>query len=110
MNVYEWYIFTEALIGAYILLALYARKRGILERYNLALYGPFIMWKTEKGKALLERLARKERFWNAYGDMSIVITVGAMISMMVLLLWSAVYVLSIPAERAPEVSSSPSGR
>jgi len=103
MNVYEWYIFTEALIGAYILLALYARKKGILERYHLALYGPFIMWKTEKGKALLERLAKKERFWNAYGDMSIAITVGAMISMMVLLLWSAVYVLSIPASRAPEV-------
>jgi membrane-associated protease RseP (regulator of RpoE activity) len=102
MNVYEWYIFTEALIGAYILIAVFLNKKGLLERYHLQLYGPFIMWKTEKGKALLERMAKKERFWKAYGDISIVITVAAMILMMVLLLWSAVYVLSIPADRSPE--------
>ncbi len=102
MNVYEWYIFTEALIGAYLLLALYARNKGILERYHLALYGPFIMWKTEKGKALLERMAEKDRFWKWYGDVSIAITVFAMVAMMVLLLWSAVYVMSLPADRSPE--------
>jgi len=55
---------------------LYAVKKKGGEHFSLI--GPLIMWKTEKGKKLVDRIA-KYRAWKTYGDISIIIVSIAMI-------------------------------
>src|SRR5256885_13627781 len=57
-------------------LLLYAlQKRGLLEKRGLAPSpppaGPFLMWKTLRGRQLIDRLARPKRFWRGFGDAAI---------------------------------------
>lgn len=104
MSTMSWYALAAGLIAAYVAIVAILRGKGLLERYNLQIYGPFLMWKTVRGRAYLERLSRHERFWKAYADISIWITVTAMITMIGMLLWSAVYVLTIPPSRSPSPS------
>src|SRR3970040_381939 len=69
-------------------------------KWGLALMGPFLMWKTGKGRALIDRLARRARFWRWFGDASIVLVAVAMVSMTALLAWLAGVVGNISARRA----------
>src|SRR2546427_7471803 len=69
--------------------------------FGLALMGPFLMWKTGKGRAFLDRLAQRRRFWRWFGDASIVIVGLAMVTMTALLVWTAILAATIPPERAP---------
>ncbi|MCI0497862.1 MAG: site-2 protease family protein, partial [Thermoplasmata archaeon] len=104
MSALLWYGITFALIAAYVAVVLFLRKRGLLERFHLQIYGPFLMWKTVRGRKFLERLSRHRRFWNAYADVSVWITVTAMVAMIGLLVWSAVFVLTIRPSGAPDPS------
>lgn len=54
--------------------------------------GPFLMWKTVRGRALIERLARPKRFWKVFGDLSILLVAVTMAGMTVLLVWQATLV------------------
>ena len=71
------------------------------ESFGLALMGPFLMWKTGKGRALIDRLARRVRFWRGFGDLSLVLVGIAMVAMTALLAWLAVLVVNIPPGREP---------
>lgn len=71
------------------------------EKFGLALMGPFLMWKTGRGRAFLDRLAQRRTFWRWFGDVSIVLVGIAMVAMTALLLWLAVLVVSIPPGREP---------
>ena len=71
------------------------------EKGGLALMGPFLMWRTVHGRRLLDRLARRKRFWRWFGDASIVIVGASMALMTALLVWLAFLVVNIPRERAP---------
>ncbi len=57
-----------------ILLYIVKKKGG--EHFTIV--GPLIMWKTEKGKKLIDRIARK-KIWKRYGDFSIAVTIVAMV-------------------------------
>ena len=74
-------------------------KKKVLEKYSMGLFGPFLMWKTQKGKALIERIAKKERFWKVFGTISIALCVFFMVGMTLLLLWEATIVAQIPADK-----------
>src|SRR3972149_1919932 len=54
---------------------------------GFALSGPFLMWKTRRGRRLLDRLAQRRRFWRLFGDASVAIVFLAMVSMTALLVW-----------------------
>jgi membrane-associated protease RseP (regulator of RpoE activity) len=54
--------------------------------------GPFLMWKTVRGRALIDRLARYGRFWRVFGNLGIVLVVITMVGTTVLLLWEATLV------------------
>jgi len=95
------YILALIILLSWIVLVYALHKSGILKRAGLTLWGPFIMWRTRKGRAFIERLARPKRFWRAYALLSKVICLAVMIFIMGLLLWEATLVTSIPAESAP---------
>lgn len=69
--------------------------------FGLALMGPFLMWKTGKGRAFLDRLARRPRFWRQFGNLSLGIVAVAMAAMTALLVYLAALVVNIPRDRAP---------
>jgi membrane-associated protease RseP (regulator of RpoE activity) len=96
-----WFAGTIIAALAFVAVAYGLHRRGLLERYNLSLYGPFILWKTKKGRHLLRRISRRRGIWIRYGNFSIWITAVAMAAMISLLLWAAFYVTQIRPERAP---------
>ncbi len=73
-------------------------RRGVLERHQLHPAGPFLMWKTKRGRALIERLARPKRFWRVFGDAAIIIVALTMATTTLLLLWEAT-IVQTPAVR-----------
>ncbi|MCD6170988.1 MAG: site-2 protease family protein, partial [Thermoplasmata archaeon] len=67
---------------------------------HFTLVGPLIMWKTEKGKKFIDRIA-KRKFWKGYGNAAIIITVIAMILTSLLVIWNVIISLKMPPQNAP---------
>lgn len=87
-------------------LALYAlQRRGLLERHGLQPSpppaGPFLMWKTVRGRQLIDRLARPTRFWRFFGDLSIFLVAITMVGTTLLLIWEATLVQSSAVRANP---------
>ena len=78
-------------------------KKGILAKHNMSAWGPFIMWRTTRGVALIDKLSRPHKFWIAFSMLSKWIVAAIMFGMTALLLWEATLVTSIPVESAPGV-------
>src|SRR5881409_831968 len=74
------------------------QKRGLLEPRGLSPSpppaGPFLMWKTVRGRNLIDRLARPKRFWRIFGDVAILLVALTMVGTTVLLAWEATLVQS----------------
>src|SRR2546428_11318756 len=66
-----------AAIVLWSLLLYVLQKRGLLERRGLAPSpppaGPFLMWKTLRGRPLIDRLARPKRFWRVFRGLPVVL-------------------------------------
>ncbi|MDD1767708.1 MAG: site-2 protease family protein [Methanomassiliicoccales archaeon] len=95
------YVIAALVIAAYIVIFYILMKKGILEKHGIHMWGPILMWRTQKGKNLIERLSKPKRFWSAYSTLAKFICIGVMIFIMALLIWEATLVASIPAEKAP---------
>lgn len=93
--------FTLIVIIIYIIILAVLKLKGAFKEEKVSLWGPFLMWRTQKGKNLIEKLASKKRFWRAYGSVSIGICFFTMILLMFVLIWTATLVPSIPKESAP---------
>ncbi len=100
----DWdpYLITLGLVLAWSLGAFLLQRRGILERHHITPWlGPILMWRTERGKALLEWLARRRRFWRVFGDVSIVLVAIAMVGTLAVLVWEATLVQSATLRSNP---------
>ncbi len=95
------YVYTLIVIFIYIIILVILKLIGAFKEEKVSLWGPFLMWRTQKGKNLIEKLASAKRFWRGYGSVAIGICVVTMILMMFFLIWAATLVPSIPRERAP---------
>ncbi len=87
-------------------LGLYAfQRRGLLEPRGLQPSpppaGPFLMWKTVRGRELINRLARPKRFWRIFGDVAILLVALTMVGTTVLLAWEATLVQSAAVRGNP---------
>jgi membrane-associated protease RseP (regulator of RpoE activity) len=87
-------------------LVLYAfERRGLLEPRGLLPSpppaGPFLMWKTIRGRQLIDRLARPKRFWRIFGDVAILLVALTMVGTTVLLAWEATLVQSAAVRSNP---------
>src|SRR6266550_1449711 len=83
-------------LWSFVLYAL--QRRGLLEPRGLQPSpppaGPFLMWKTVRGRQWIDRLARPARFWRFFGDLAIVLVGITMVGTTLLLLWEATLVQS----------------
>ncbi|OGS55891.1 MAG: hypothetical protein A3K60_03235 [Euryarchaeota archaeon RBG_19FT_COMBO_56_21] len=73
------------------------------EKHSMSLQGPIIMWKTRRGRDLIERLASKKRLWDFYGKVSLWICAISMAIIMTLLLWEATIVTQVDRAPSPEL-------
>lgn len=89
-----------ALTG-WVLLLIFLERRDLLARFGLALMGPFLMWKTTRGRDLIDRIA-KWRGWAVVGRFFILLTAVTMVGMVALLVWTATLVGAVPASQAPQ--------
>ena len=71
------------------------------ESDSFSLWGPIVMWKTEKGKKLIERISKKEKFWKGYADFGIALSLFAMFATFALIIYNAYLSFLIPPENAP---------
>jgi membrane-associated protease RseP (regulator of RpoE activity) len=90
-------------IAAYLIVSFILNKKGILAKYKMSMWGPFIMWRTGRGRDLIDKLAKPSRFWKVYAALSKGIIVVVMVAIMALLVWEAFLVSNIPADQAPSL-------
>ncbi len=84
------------IIGVYFLY-----KRGIIKKEgHVSLFGPAVMLKTTRGKTWIEKAGR-HRIWEAYGYLSVLLSLTLMILVFILMVWQAYMITFIPPSRAP---------
>jgi len=114
MSIIEGLLIFFAIVFIYFVLVIILKKRGILEKLNISLYGPALLLRTNKGKNLLKKIARKKRFWKAYGSFAVVFCFIAMVIMVTVLILQAWLVLGFTPEQkealpGPEIALVLSG-
>ena len=82
---------------AYGALVIILGQTGLLQRAGVQAYGPILVWRTGRGRALLERLARARRLWGAFARVSVVLVFVVMALMVITLLVQTAFIASIPA-------------
>jgi membrane-associated protease RseP (regulator of RpoE activity) len=97
----DGYLLTLIVLLVWFAILLLGWKTKFWEKIHFQVYGPFLMVKTVRGKQFIDRIARRARLWTAYGRISIGVTIGSMIALMVLLIWEAFLVTMISASQAP---------
>jgi membrane-associated protease RseP (regulator of RpoE activity) len=98
-NIYA--LLALAIFLLYCIIIYVLHKRKILEKYSLSLYGPFLLWKTQRGREIIDKLSTPKRFWRIYGNVAIVVCTIFMFVMFALLIWQAIHIKNIPVESAP---------
>ena len=90
---------TWVLIGVvcYMLVATALSSRGILPEY-VRISGPITTLHTQRGKVVLDWLARPKRFWRAWGNFGIGIALVVMIGAFLLVMTAAYGVFTDPPE------------
>lgn len=95
------YLIVFLIFIAYFALLVILWRTGLAKRLNISFMGPMIMLRTEKGRGVIRRIARARRFWVAFGKVSRVLFLVGMTAMVLLLLWEATLVFSIPKQSLP---------
>ena len=92
---------TWILVGIVIYTALaLALKAGGYVPASVSLTGPLTTIRTQRGRALLSRLARYERFWRAWGNIGVGIALVVMVLAGLVVVTTIVAVISQPEAQA----------
>jgi len=97
------YVIALIVFSAYLALIYALKRTKWLDRHSMTLQGPLLMWRTRRGKAFIERVASKRRFWSWYGKAALWICLISMIAIMVLLVWEATIVPQIKTAPSPQL-------
>lgn len=103
MTVIDGLLIFFSIVFAYFAIALFLKRKGILDKYNASLHGPLLMIRTNKGKKLIEKIAEKKRFWKAFGSFGVVYCFIVMAFMVILFVWQFWFLLALdlsPAQKA----------
>ena len=103
MTLIENLLIFFAIIFIYIVLVIYFKSKGTLEKFHISLWGPALMWRTKKGVSFLKRIAKQKKFWNAFGSFGIVFCFIMMFFMIALLVWQTWSILGWTPEQIQEL-------
>ena len=95
------YLYVLIAIGVWWTLVRWLDQQHVLERHSIQAVGPILLWKTQRGRDLIDRIARRGRFWRLYGDFSLVLVGLTMVAMIAILLWEATLVTSATLRANP---------
>jgi membrane-associated protease RseP (regulator of RpoE activity) len=82
------------------------RARGVLPE-SVRVSGPIITWHTKRGRAFLNRLARRRRFWRAWGNVGVGIALVVMVGFGIVVFLSAVAIGLSPEQAADSPIRNP---
>ena len=99
MTTIDWLIIFLSIIICYFIVVLIFHKKGILEKYNISFYGPFLLLRTKKGLGFLKKIASKKRFWKAYGSFGIVFCLISGFIVLIFFIWNFIFLLGITPEQ-----------
>ena len=100
MSLIESLLVVLVILLIYFILVLILHRKGILKKYNISFMGPSLMWRTKKGLHILKKIAKRKRFWKAFGSSGVVLCYIVMIIMTLLVIWQAWFIFELsPAER-----------
>lgn len=100
------WLITLGLVNAYIILLFWLVRSGKMEKYNLSLMLGFIlMIRTQRGQKTLEKISKPAKFWNAFGDLGVVVAYLGMALMTLLMVWTVGRVLQ-PDSGVPTLGAS----
>jgi len=100
MSTLTWVI---AGILAYWALALVLQRRGVLPDY-ISVQGPLLTIHTQRGKAFLDRLAQRRRFWRAWSNLGIGVALVVMALAFVFFLSTGILSVLNPPEQSSQVT------
>ena len=86
MTIEETLLVVVTLVGVYAISVFLLNKKGVLEKFNISFFGPALMWKTNKGKKIIKKLAGNKKFWVTYSTIGVFACLILMILMIFLLL------------------------
>lgn len=96
------WVITLGLINAYVILLVWLVRSGRMEKYNLSLLLGFIlMIRTQRGRDLIDKIARPKKFWHIWGNVGIAVVAITMLGMTLLML------IVIPTLLAPDSEVEP---
>lgn len=90
------------IVIAWLGLIFILHRKKVLEKYGLSLSGPVLLVHTQRGRGLINKLA-KWRLWKYFGSFALGLCIFIMFAMVLLLCWSASLATKIPLERAPSL-------
>jgi len=97
------YLIALIVFLAWIALVYVLHRIKWFDRHSMSLQGPMILWKTKRGRDLIDRIASRSRVWRLYGKVSLWICAVAMAIIMSLLLWEATIVTRVDQAPSPEL-------
>jgi membrane-associated protease RseP (regulator of RpoE activity) len=107
MSLIDGLLIFITILFIYFLIIIILHKKGVLEKYSISLYGPALLIRTKRGINFLKKIARKKRFWKAYGSSGVVFCFVAMIIFVLFFLWNLSIVFGLTPEERAEVLPGP---
>ena len=99
MTLIDGLIIFFTILLTYFIIAFILKKNGFLERHNFSLSGPFLLLRTTKGKKLLNKIAKRKRFWKAYGSFGVFICLLVMITFVILIIFNFSIIFQLTPEQ-----------
>ena len=98
----DGYLIALIIIVIWVAILQIGKRLKFWEKVHCQVYGKiFLMVKTVKGRDFIDRVARRKRFWTTYGRISVMVTIGSMLTLTSILIWEFFLVFSLPPEAAP---------
>lgn len=92
------------ILNVYIVLVYFAARSGLLARFNVGLMGPALMFRTNRGKGIIEWISKARQTWIVTGTWGIWLVLGTMFAMTLLLIVQVPLLFRIPEEQAPSAN------
>ncbi len=90
------------IIVIFFILSAILQKLGVLESIGFDFSIPLLIWKTQKGREYIDKVAKsRKKFWTYYGNLGLIVVAFCMVIIMVMIIWSAMLATHVPSEEAP---------